>query len=75
MLMNPSKGTPAKLHLRRNFYLSRSLYHIHSAPLLGGPRQQNLRGGGAVLGVATQVAARSLDDLVDVDQPETVPLV
>lgn len=41
----------------------------------GGLRQQNLRGGGAVLEVATQVAARSLDDLVDVDQPETVPLV
>lgn len=35
MLMNLSKGTPAKLRLRSNFYLSRSLYHIHSAPLLG----------------------------------------
>ena len=45
------------------------------APPSSGLRQQNLRGGGAVLGVATQVAARSLDDLVDVDQPETVPLV
>ena len=29
----------------------------------------------AVLEVATQVAVRSLDDLGDVDQPETVPLV
>ena len=28
-------GTPAKLRLRRNFYLSRSLHHIRSAPLLG----------------------------------------
>ena len=45
------------------------------APPSSGLRQQNLRGEGAVLGVATQVAARSLDDLVDVDQPETVPLV
>lgn len=45
------------------------------APPSSGLRQQNLRGEGAVLEVATQVAARSLDDLGDVDQPETVPLV
>ena len=45
------------------------------APPSSGLRQQNLRGEGAVLEVATQVAVRSLDDLGDVDQPETVPLV